>query len=76
MFVPRWVSLLVAATVIVFGLYRLNLARRSDDDEKRARKRGGLYALPRRTHLLVGVLYLVMGGFLIAAVFGARLSPF
>ena len=76
MFVPQWVTFLVAAMVVTFGLYRLNLARRSDDADERARKRGGLYALPRRTHLLVGLLYLIMGVFLTAAALGVKLSPF
>jgi hypothetical protein len=71
--VPVWLTALVAAMVIAFGLYRIYLSRRSDEAEERARKRGGLYSMPRRRHLLYGIVYLVMGGMLVASLFGFRL---
>ena len=33
-------------------------------------KRKGLYGLPNRTHILFGVLYLLLGAFLIAGALG------
>lgn len=72
---PSWLVLLVGGMVIVFGVYRLRLAFRSDTEDEAARRRGGLYAFPRRTHLLFGVLYLLMGAWLLAGVFGIRLWP-
>lgn len=67
--VPQWLTLGVAALVIVFGLYRIWMATRRDADE-RAAKRWGLFGLPRRTHALIGVIYLLLGGALIATSFG------
>lgn len=76
MAVPPWLTLLVAGTVIAFGLYRLRLALRSDEEDERARRRKGLYAMPRRRHALFGLVYLLMGGILIAGMLGYSLNPF
>jgi hypothetical protein len=70
MHVPRWLSLLVALWVIVFGLYRLWLARNPRTDEARAEGKKGMFAMSRRTHLLIGLVYLLLGGALIATSFG------
>jgi hypothetical protein len=76
--VPIWVTLGVAAIVIVFGLYRIRLATRKPPSEDEAGKGsvmgGGFYKMSPRTHLLVGVVYLLLGGALIATSFGW--SPF
>jgi len=70
--VPRWLLFLVAAWVIGFGLFRIHIALRP-------RPRGpggpnfmrrGLYARTPRSHILFGILYLMLGGFLIATGFG------
>jgi uncharacterized membrane protein HdeD (DUF308 family) len=71
---PPWVPLLVGVLVIVFGLYRLRLSFRSPDEDQRARERGGMYGFPRRTHLLFGIVYLLMGGMLVASAFGVKLT--
>jgi len=58
--VPVWLTLGVAALVCVFGAYRIRIAFRSDEDDERARTRKGLYAMRRRTHFLIGVIYLLL----------------
>jgi hypothetical protein len=68
--VPVWLILGVAVLVCVFGAYRIRLAFRSDEEDERARSRKGLYAMARRTHFLVGVIYLLLGGALVATSFG------
>ena len=68
--VPVWLTLGVALLVCLFGAYRIRLAFRSDAEDQRARERKGLYAMGRRTHLLVGVVYLLLGGALVATSFG------
>jgi hypothetical protein len=68
--VPVWLTLGVAVLVCVFGAYRIRLAFRSDEEDERARARKGLYAMARRTHLLIGVVYLLLGAGLIATSFG------
>jgi hypothetical protein len=70
--VPQWLTLGVAALVIIFGLYRLRMATRSASDHERATAPGkkGLFALPRRTHALIGVIYLLLGAALVATTFG------
>ncbi len=67
---PIWLTLGIAALVIIFGVYRIILSRRSDEDEARAQKRKGLYAMARRTHFLIGIVYLLLGGGLVAVSFG------
>ena len=68
--VPIWLTLGVALLVCVFGLYRMRLAFRSDEEDERARARKGLYAMGRRTHFLIGMVYLLLGGALVATSFG------
>lgn len=68
--VPVWLTLGVAALVCIFGAYRIRIAFRSDEDDERARQRKGLWGMGRRTHFLIGVIYLLLGGALIATSFG------
>lgn len=68
--VPVWLTLGVALLVCVFGAYRISLAFRSDEEDRRAREKKGLYAMARRTHFLIGLVYLLLGGALIATSFG------
>jgi hypothetical protein len=67
---PVWLTIAVATLVCGFGLYRLRLAFRSDEEDQRARARKGLYAMGRRTHFLIGIVYLLLGGGLIATTLG------
>jgi hypothetical protein len=69
--VPVWLTLGVALVVMGFGLYRLYLGtRRRQATEAAAKRGGGLYRMSPRAHLLVGVVYLLLGGALIATSFG------
>jgi hypothetical protein len=68
--VPQWLTLLVAAWVIVFGLYRLWLAKDPKQDLKKAEGKKGIFALKRTTQALFGVVYLLLGVALIATSFG------
>jgi hypothetical protein len=68
--VPVWLTLGVALLVCLFGAYRIRLGFRSDEEDQRAREKRGLYAMNRRTHFLVGVVYLLLGGALVATSFG------
>jgi hypothetical protein len=64
----------VAGLVVIFGVYRIRLGFRSDVDDARAKARKGLYAMGRRTHFLIGIIYLLLGTALIAT--GLGWSPF
>ena len=68
--IPVWLTLSVAILVIVFGLYRIRLAFRNKTQEEQARMRGGLYGMPRRTQLLIGIVYLMLGAALVGTSFG------
>lgn len=68
--IPMWLTLGVAGLVIVFGLYRVAMGFRSAESEARARQRKGMFALAGRTHLLIGIVYLLLGGALVATTFG------
>ncbi|HUJ62922.1 MAG TPA: hypothetical protein VLX92_30675 [Kofleriaceae bacterium] len=73
--VPVWLTLGVAAVVIAFGGFRIYLATRkraaNEADAKRGGAMGGgFYKMSPRTHLLVGVVYLLLGGALIATSLG------
>lgn len=68
MHLPLWLTLSCGAMVIVWGLYRISLGARSAERHARAPK--GLFAMARRTHLLIGLVYVLMGSALIAIGFG------
>jgi hypothetical protein len=68
--VPQWLSLLVAAWVILFGAYRLKLAFDPHTDERRAEGKKGIFAMKRRTQGLLGFIYVLLGAALIATSFG------
>ena len=72
MHVPPWLTIGVALLVIAFGLYRLRLALKPADPDptKKPLLGGGFYKMNSRTHLLVGVVYLLLGAALIATSFG------
>ena len=68
--IPVWLTLGVAVLVIAFGVHRLRLSFRSEEAEARAKPRKGLYAMGRRTHRLIGIVYLLLGAALVATTFG------
>jgi hypothetical protein len=72
--IPRWIVFLVAAWVMAFGAYRIYVARRpAEKDEATDRPnfhRRGLYGRSRQAHLVMGILYLLLGGCLVAMGFG------
>lgn len=70
MTVPPWLTFVVAGLVIFFGLYRLWIALRSPPRAASNVPLKGLYGLPRRRHLLYGIVYLILGGLLIAGALG------
>jgi hypothetical protein len=68
--VPQWLALVIAGAVILFGIYRLWLAFGGPSDEERAQARRGLMAMPRRHHGMIGVIFLIIAGALVATAFG------
>ncbi|HET9626026.1 MAG TPA: hypothetical protein VFP84_31915 [Kofleriaceae bacterium] len=68
--VPVWLTLGIALLVCIFGAYRIRLAFRSDEAPQGAPRRRGMYAMARRTHALIGIVYLLLGGALVATTFG------
>jgi hypothetical protein len=70
--VPPWVTLGVAVLVIVFGLYRIRMSLKKPDPNaaKKSVMGGGLYRISPKAHLVIGLLYLALGGALIATTFG------
>jgi hypothetical protein len=70
--IPAWLTISVAVLVIVFGLFRIRLGFRTAVQEEQARRRGGVYGMPRRTQVLMGIVYCLAGAALIATTFGWR----
>ena len=71
--VPPWLLVVVAIWVIAFGLFRFYLARerrREPEPDRPNFRQKGFYAQSPRRHAVFGVLYLLMGGVLIAMAFG------
>jgi len=74
--IPSWIFGAIGALVIVFGIWRIRLSRRNLEEDQAAKRRGGLYGVNRRTHLLIGCLYLLLGAYLLIEAFGIRLVRF
>ena len=68
--IPVWLLYGVAVLIMIFGVHRVRIGFRSDAEDKRARSRKGLYAMPRRTHVLIGFVYLLLGAALFATALG------
>ena len=68
--IPVWLTVGVAILVIVFGIHRIRLSFRSEEAEARALERKGLYAMGRRKHRIIGVLYVLLGAALTATALG------
>ncbi|MBA3817763.1 MAG: hypothetical protein H0X17_02645 [Deltaproteobacteria bacterium] len=66
--IPVWLTLAIAAFVLGFGLYRLWLAAGKGPANPPSKQ--GLYTMGRRTHLLIGIVYILLGGALVATTFG------
>ena len=75
MVLPPWIFFLIAVWVIAFGVFRIVMAvkrsrlARSEPERPNFMKRG-LYSLSPRTHILFGVVYILLGGCLVAMGFG------
>jgi uncharacterized membrane protein HdeD (DUF308 family) len=76
MHIPPWVFVVIGVLVIVFGIWRIRLSRRTLEEDQAAKQRGGLYGVNRRTHLLIGCLYILLGVYLLVEAFGVRLLRF
>ena len=72
---PPWIPFVIGTLVVLFGAYRIRIAFRSPEEDEKARARGGLYAMRRRTHVLVGIVYLLMGAALVLSAFGVEFLP-
>ncbi len=68
--IPVWLTLGVAALVILFGVHRIRLSLRSEEEEARAKQRKGLYAMGRGAHRAIGAVYILLGAALVAATLG------
>ena len=68
--IPVWLTLAVAALVIIFGSYRLYLATRPTVEKPDEPPRRGFYSMSKRAHLFVGIVYIALGAGLIATSFG------
>lgn len=75
---PNWVTFVVAAFVIAFGVFRIHLARMLARERKQGEagqerpsfRQRGYYARSPRTHVLFGVAYLALGALCLALGFG------
>ena len=68
--IPVWLTLAIAILVILFGIHRLRLSLRSETEPDPSVPRKGLYAMSKRAHLVIGLVYLLLGAALVATSFG------
>jgi membrane associated rhomboid family serine protease len=72
--IPAWIFAAVGIMVVVFGAWRIRLSFRTVEEDESARQRGGLYGVGRRTHLLIGIVYILLGVYLLLGAFGVRIG--
>ncbi len=70
MTIPPWLTILIAALVLLFGSYRLRIYMHGAEKYEKMRTRGPMYRIPRRTHLLMGVVFCGLGSWLIVIALG------
>ncbi|HLL21181.1 MAG TPA: hypothetical protein VK427_03570 [Kofleriaceae bacterium] len=69
--IPVWLTIAIATFVTAFGAYRIYLAvRGAPDGGDNTTPKRGFYRMGRRTHALIGVVYLLLGGALVATTLG------
>ena len=74
--IPIWLTLGVAAFVLTFGSYRIWLGVRKeaprdpDQPPPASLLGGGMARMSKRTHLVVGIVYVLLGVSLVATSFG------
>jgi uncharacterized membrane protein YsdA (DUF1294 family) len=68
--IPPWLAIAVAVVVVLFGAYRLRLFALGADKYDKLKSRGAMYRIPRRTHLMMGVVFLALGTWLILTALG------
>jgi hypothetical protein len=68
--VPQWLTFMVAGVIILFGVYRVRLYLHGAEKYKELSKRGAMYRIPRRTHLFMGIVFLLLGAWLVATALG------
>ncbi len=71
--IPRWLVFIVAAWVIIFGVFRIYLAVQGRKPADPGVRKRGLAAQSSRRNTLFGGLYLLLGSVLIAMGFGYTL---
>lgn len=69
MAIPVWLTIAIAVFVTGFGAFRIYLALKRPAGEEEPPRRG-FYRMGRRTHALIGVVYLLLGGALVATTLG------
>ena len=67
--IPVWLTIAIAVFVTGFGAFRLYLAFKKAGPDEPAPKRG-FYRMGRRTHALIGTVYLLLGAALVATSLG------
>ncbi|HET9482640.1 MAG TPA: hypothetical protein VFO79_01680 [Xanthomonadales bacterium] len=66
--IPVWLTIAIAVLVTSFGAFRIYLAFKKQPEDEAPRR--GFYRMGRRTHFLIGFVYLLLGGALIATTLG------
>jgi hypothetical protein len=76
MMLPRWIPFLIAAWVILFGIHRLRIATKKEDpdSERPNYRKGGYYGRSKRSNMLFGIAYLILGAFCVAMGFGYHID--
>ena len=77
MVLPRWIPFAIAAWVIAFGIMRLRIATKKEEEPGSSRpnyRKGGYYGRSKRSHAIYGVAYLLLGFYCIAMGFGYQID--
>ena len=67
---PAWLSFLIAGMLLLYGGYRLRLAMIPEAKYQELSKRGMMYRLPRRNHVVAGAVFVVLAVWVGMSAFG------
>ena len=75
---PTWVPIVIGVWVILFGLFRLHLAKKLSRPEVQGApnfRRKGLYARKPKTHVIFGMAYVLFGVYCLFMAAGHSFNP-
>ncbi len=68
--IPPWLTYLIAALVFAYAIFRIRIYMIPRDKYAEMKDRGPMYRVPRRMHLMMGIIFLIFGTWMVGQALG------